>query len=607
MPAAINRAAGVPRGANRRAESGVFLRAEILLLVPLLLGVPRESVAAESTGPAARPASGSAEVARSEAEPALERSDRNFLPFAGKRVRRIQVRCLEVFGPTVDDTTRVAGSRLERLLNHLNFLSRESTIRGTLLFREGDAIDPDRLAESERLLRNLPFLGEARIAVVPLAEGGDSTDVRVIVKESWTLKLSESLKQGNRLKVSLAEENLLGLGHQVSVAVTRMPKAKPRLGFDASYSVQNIRGSFVTGTLGYVKMPAQESAGLALSRELVTPLFHYAGGVELRRFSIAATDTTPAAAGNSLGLVDLWAGRPVLQWGGQKEIARRRSVFLSGRLRHLKYTRRPPQAPSGGSQFHNTSHALGSLTFIKSWYYRTNLLYNFGRTEDIPYGILARVTYGAAQEETARSRYAAATLAAGDKIGGLGYAAGELRVGGSPRGRRFEQGVIRLRTIYFSNLLHAGGFRLRQFVRADYTAGIHRSASDNINFNGEESIRGVIYNRRVFGSKRLHLDCESVAFTPWKVRGVTFAFFSFADVDVIGTGRRSLLAQSYYSGLGLGLRLHKDGLGIGPVQLRFAWYPRLPIHHAAFSFSAFAEERFRSIEFLGITPEIVEY
>jgi hypothetical protein len=116
-----------------------------------------------------------------------------------------------------------------------------------------------------------------------------------------------------------------------------------------------------------------------------------------------------------------------------------------------------------------------------------------------------------------------------------------------------------------------------------------------------------VYNRLVTGSKRLQLSLESVAFTPWRTRGVTFALFTFADLDVIGSGRRSVLAQDYYSGLGLGVRLHKDGFGIGPVQLRFAWYPRLPIDHAAVSYTAFAEQRFRSIEFLGIRPEIVEY
>jgi hypothetical protein len=53
--------------------------------------------------------------------------------------------------------------------------------------------------------------------------------------------------------------------------------------------------------------------------------------------------------------------------------------------------------------------------------------------------------------------------------------------------------------------------------------------------------------------------------------------------------------------------LHKDAYGIGPVQLRFAWYPSVPLHHAAFSYAEFAGERFRSVDLLGIKPEIIEY
>ncbi|MCX5800166.1 MAG: hypothetical protein NTX17_02080 [Candidatus Eisenbacteria bacterium] len=557
--------------------------------------------------PAVRAETDSVEVEQSEQGPALERSDRKFLRYAGKRVRRILVTNLDVFGPSVDDTTRSTKSRLERTLNHLNFQTRETTIRQTLLFKEGDAIDPFRLADSERILRNLAFIGDARIVVVRIPESRDSADVRVIVKETWTLQLSGSLKEGNRLKVSLAEKNLLGLGHQVSVAATLDPNATPRLGFDTNYSMQNIHGSFITGKLEYVKMPGKETAGLVLSRELISPVLRYAGGLDLRRTSIAVPDSLLSAADNTSDLIDLWAGRPVHQWRIQKATGRRPTLFLSGRVRHLKFTKRPPVTPFTFYQYHDMDHVLGSLTYIQSSYYRANLLYNFGRTEDIPYGFLARVTYGLANEEFTQSHYASATLAAGEKIGRLGYGVVEVRMGGYPKGRKIEQGVIRLQTLYFSNLLQVGGFRFRQFVKAGYTTGIHRYADDSINFNGDESIRGVVYNSTVTGTRRLQLNLESVAFTPWRAKGVTFAFFTFADLDFIGSGRRSILAQNCYSGLGLGVRLHKDSFGIGPVQLRFAWYPRLPIDHAAFSYTAFGEKRFRSIEFMGIRPEIVEY
>ena len=598
-------AAGVPYETYRRPEFGMWRRLTIFLLLQLALGASPGWVSAEQAGPAVRAEPDSAEVERTGHEPVLERSDLKFLAYAGMRVQNIRVRNLDVFGASVDDTTQVTKSRLARFLNHLNFKTRETTIRRNLLFREGDTIDPFRLADSERLLRNLAFIRDARIVVVQIPGGGDSADVLVIVKESWTLTLSGSLKEGNRLKVSLAEQNLLGLGHQISGAVTSIPHV--RSSFDTKYSVQNIRGSFVTGQAEYVKMPDKETVGLTFSRELVSPVLRYAGGVDLRRTSITVADSLPSTADNTSDLVDLWAGRQVHQWGS-KGTPGRPILFVSGRVRRLEFTRRPPVTPSTLYQYHNVSHILGSVTYIKSWYYRANLLHNFGRTEDIPYGLLARVTYGLADEEFTRSHYASATVAAGEKIDRLGYGVGEVRIGGYPRGGRIEEGVIRLRTLYFSNLLQMGGFRFREFVRAEYTTGIHRNADDSIDFNGEESIRGLVYNASVTGTKRLQLNFESVVFTPWRVRGVTLGFFTFADLDFIGSGRRSIFAQDCYSGLGLGVRLHKEGFGIGPVQLRFAWYPRLPIDHAAFSFTGFGgEDRFQSIGLLGIRPEIVEY
>lgn len=581
-------------------------RPAFLIILSLVLGVSPERVAAEPGGPPPVAESDSSEIARNVPDPALVRSDRDFLPYAGKPIRRIRVDNLDVFGPSVDEAARPSESRLLRFLNHLNFRTRENTIRGSLLFREGDMIDPFRLAESERILRGLVFIGDARIVVAPAPGSDDSADVRVIVKETWTLQLSGSPTEGNGLKANLADQNLLGLGHQISAGGTWMPDADPRLGFHTSYAVQNIQGTFVTAKLAYEKTRGKETAGLSFSRELFSPILQYAGGSDFRRTSIVIPDSLSSGADNSSDLVDFWAGRTVHRWRDEKG-TRRRILFLSGRVRHLEFTERPAVTPSTYSEYHDMDHYLGSISYIQSRSYRTTLLHSFGRTEDIPYGFLARVTYGLADEEFSRSDYASATLAAGEKIGGLGYGACEARLGGYPRRGDLEQGVIRLRTLYFSDLMHAGGFRFRHFLRAQYTAGIHRFADDGINFEGDKGIRGVVYNRGVIGSERLLLNLESVTFAPWKARGVTFAFFTFTDLDFIGAGGESPFTQRGYSGLGLGVRLYKEGFGFGPVQLRFAWYPGLPIVHDEFSYTAFVEDRFRSIEFLGGSPEIVEY
>lgn len=577
----------------------------VLLVLYLISGASRECACAERTGPLVRAESDAAEVTRGEPERGLERSDDRFLPYAGKRVGRIRIKTLPVFGASVDDTTRVTDSWLLRFLNHANFETREITIRRSLLFQEGDVIDPIRMADSERILRSLAFIRDARIVVTRSSEIGDSTDVLVLAKEAWSLMLSGGVKKENQLKVRLADRNVLGLGHQISGAMTFIPDARPQ--FVADYSVQNIRGSFVTGELEYASRPDRSSAGLALSRDLVSPALEYAGGLDLRRIVIAAEDSLSSTDESASVLIDAWAGRRFHLGLRQKGVDRRRILFVSARIRHLDITSHPPVTPPAVNPYHDVRHVLGSIAVIQNRYYRTSLLYDFGRTEDVPYGFLARFTGGWADEASARRTYTAVTLAAGERIDRLGYGVGEVRVGGYPGAGRIREGVIRLRSLYFSDLLPAGGFRFRQFLTAEYTTGIHRSAGESIDFSGEESIRGVTYNGGVTGRKRLQLGLETVAFTPWKVLGVTSALFAFADVDVIGSGGTSILQQEFYSGLGLGMRLHREAYGITPIQLRFAWYPRLPVDHDKYAYTVFGEKRFRSVEFPGSGPEIVDY
>jgi hypothetical protein len=92
-----------------------------------------------------------------------------------------------------------------------------------------------------------------------------------------------SLKKGHGFNLNLTEDNIYGLGHQISGTITNIPHTTPRFGM--SYSVQNIQGSFITGKLSYLKVPDINTMGMEFSRELVSPVLKYSGGLELRRTS----------------------------------------------------------------------------------------------------------------------------------------------------------------------------------------------------------------------------------------------------------------------------------------------------------------------------------
>lgn len=97
--------------------------------------------------------------------------------------------------------------------NRLHRRTRPSFIERELLFKAGDCLEPLMLAESERLLRALPFIAEADIYPVPI--GGDDVHVVVDTRDDWTLKLDIRGDWDDRLRlthVGLTEENLWGTG-----------------------------------------------------------------------------------------------------------------------------------------------------------------------------------------------------------------------------------------------------------------------------------------------------------------------------------------------------------------------------------------------------------
>ncbi len=537
----------------------------------------------------------------------LERSERRFLLYEGMRILDIRIKQLDVFGPTVDDTTYVKRSGIEKILNTLHIMTRDRTIRQNLLFGQGGRVDPYVFADSERILRSLAFIQDARIVIVPDEVVENGVHVLVIVKDLWSLGVSFSLKANNDLKLGLYERNFLGLGHKISNELTLIPDGDLRLGFRSDYFVPNILGSFAAGELIYDRMPDEKTAAIKLNRELEYPEMRYVGGLELNSTRVSIGDSSLFFADNAYTLGDIWAGRSYHERYPADSADRRRTLVLSGRIRRVVFSERPPVTADTQYRYHNRSYYLAGATLSQRRYYRTNLLYNYGRTEDIPYGFLAQLASGMADDRFRRRWYISTTLGAGSSAGALGYGSGVLRFGGYPGDGTVRQGVVQIEGFFFSHLLSLGAFRFRQFFRTGYIGGINRQADETIDFHRKEGIRGVLYDRTVTGTRRLRLNLETVTFTPWRLHGFTFALFTFADLDIIGSNRKSLFSSPVYTGLGFGVRARTEAYGIETIQVRLAWYPDLPVDHRTVSLTGAGEKRVLPFEFRENRPVIVDF
>jgi hypothetical protein len=93
-----------------------------------------------------------------------QKSEEHFLPYEGKIIRKILINPVS-FERNVTDTTRKIANTIQRVGNSLHSNSKHWMLRDLLFFYENKPLDPFKLADNERFLRDQDFVKDARIYV----------------------------------------------------------------------------------------------------------------------------------------------------------------------------------------------------------------------------------------------------------------------------------------------------------------------------------------------------------------------------------------------------------------------------------------------------------
>jgi len=136
---------------------------------------------------------------------------------------------------------------LFRGLNSIHIRTKERTIRWEILFEEGDCFEPVLLQESERQLRDAPYIADAQVRSDQLADG--SHRVTVTTLDDWALTAGLTFDFDGALDFSsfnFAVTNLVGTGTSVSYSSTTY-RARKRKGFLARQP--NLLGSRIDTAL----------------------------------------------------------------------------------------------------------------------------------------------------------------------------------------------------------------------------------------------------------------------------------------------------------------------------------------------------------------------
>ena len=140
----------------------------------------------------------------------------------------LRIRAIEIVTHDVFDEPIAGWTDPYRAANRIHITTRESVIRRELLFTSGDVLNPVQLEQTERNLRGLVFLRDARIEAIPVnddetdgpPEAGERVDIRVEVWDIWSLIPRVQFTQIDDTTVwsaGVSDTNLLGWGKEVSV------------------------------------------------------------------------------------------------------------------------------------------------------------------------------------------------------------------------------------------------------------------------------------------------------------------------------------------------------------------------------------------------------
>jgi hypothetical protein len=495
--------------------------------------------------------------------------ENQFSEFEGKIIKQIHFYKLDIFAFEQLDSVSITKSKLRKFLNKTHVNTQDRVLRNNLLFAENELLKPDLMADNERILRDISYINEARFLVIPASQ--DSVDIFIITKDVFSAALDGKYHNKDSMSISFFNNNIFGTGHKFSNDILMNRRDMKPVGYNANYKVANIAGSFIEGKLIYDNAFDITNYEIDLKRNFLAKKFQYAGGINLKQSKIIESNLNIKNDTVKFNYLDFWLGRAFQLPSFSNKILKKSQIIVSGRFLRKEFCERPPTDFQTNKKYHRRSLHILSVALSKRNYYKSNLIYEYGRTEDIPYGYLLELIGAYELNEFSNRHYSGIRFSAG-KLKNFGYIYGNIDFGGFFEKTNFQQGNFLLKTQYFSHLQTKGRYHFRHFIDIEYLIGINRFEDELLFLSNNTGIRGINSDLLV-GTNRFSLNLESIVFTPWHFYGFKFAFFSFLDIGTIGHDLSFVFDEKYYSAIGLGFRIRNENLLFKTFQFRIAYYP----------------------------------
>lgn len=493
---------------------------------------------------------------------AIALSDR-YARYEGRTIAVVIVNQVDRLRP--DDAPR--GELMSSLARTLHPYTRESVLRQYLRFRQGDALDPLKLADTERLLRSIEYVADLKLHVVPLTGHQDEVAVVVEIRDRLPVGARLNVRGVDRFDAGLFHANAGGLDLRLEADLRYRGGVTPETGWSTELRKRNMGGSFADFELGYEDSWRGLDRGLAVTRQEAHPDIRWVGGVTWR--NRLERDPSQPAVGTET--TDGWAGGVVrLRRRGDAAGGARPVLVPALGFARVRHGRRPVVTPDSNLAWHDSRQFLAGLTWSHTRDYRTSYLNGLGQTENLSGGqglkVSAAYVDGEFRDRTGLffQGWRQAVRGRGDVLN-LG-----LDAGGYLRGGVLQDAALRASAYYVSPLMNAGRWPSRLLLRARYHRALRPTGQPPLSLAEGLGPRELDLPELV-GDRRLAFDSEWRVFAPWAVGGFHCQLFGFADAALLAGLGQSLAGQPLRASAGVGVRIGNPDLVLPVLQVRVAF------------------------------------
>jgi len=440
----------------------------------------------------------------------------------GAVIGEIEFVILDVFDPE----NPKENNWLFRTANTLHIDTRQRVIRHVLLFREGDPYRARDLQESERLLRSMGYLYDARI--LPVAYEDGRVRVRVITRDVWTLQVGVSFGRSggaNAYRFGVSDTNFLGFGKRITL---QRSKDVDRTSDLYSYGDPNLVGTRWRLLAAYQDNSDGFQRQLVVERPFYSLETHWSTGANLLNYDrVDSLYKLGEIAAQFRQEQQFYEGSA----GFSRGVVHGASQRFSGGLTYNRnrFGAAPDEPPSPEQPADRTLvYPWFGYEYIADDYARLRNLDQIERTEDLHFGLQASARLGWCSELFGADRNQA-VLASFAQIG-LVLGRGRWFITEGHAGGRFGRDGS-------ENVLVGGSARydMRVFGRHGFhvAAGVdfaHNLDGENqLLLGGDNGLRGYPL-RYQDGDRRYLITVEQRFYTPWQIlRLVNLGAAVFAD------------------------------------------------------------------------------